>query len=179
MLRSSVLIVVLIVASVMLIRFGGTRLARIRKNPSGTNGIAAARVALVLGYLCILVMAWWLVSMFQGLYRLGQLDSAIGRVHHLVAAETRFAQSHPERGYTCDLAELVSAAWSNDRSKMSLIESGRLQGYSFEIGGCQAGAVGKPNSTYQIVARPMHSGDKVCADQSGVVRFYDARCDQR
>ena len=43
----------------------------------------------------------------HGSYLLGQFDSAIATTYELVAAETRFARAHPDRGYTCDLSQLI------------------------------------------------------------------------
>jgi hypothetical protein len=43
----------------------------------------------------------------HGLYLLGQFDSAIATMHELIAAETNFAKAHSDRGYTCDLSQLI------------------------------------------------------------------------
>jgi hypothetical protein len=55
-----------------------------------------------------------LVHHFYGLYKLGQLDAALATMHELVAAEAKFAQARPERGYTCNLFELTDGGWIDD-----------------------------------------------------------------
>jgi hypothetical protein len=121
---------------------------------------------------------WGGTSIFQGLLALGRLDSAIASVRALVDAEARFARAHPEMGYTCSLSELdIEGSIAEDSAK-ELVRSGHRNEYSFEIRGCAKEQRHSPNLTYRIVARPLHGGEKVCADQSGVLRFYDPGCDR-
>jgi hypothetical protein len=121
---------------------------------------------------------WSVTTIFQGLLALGRLDSAIGSVRALVDAEARFARAHPNVGYTCSLSELdISGSMAKD-SVSELVRSGRRNGYSFEIRGCEIGKGRKTNLTYHIVARPLGGGENVCADQSEILRFYDHGCNQ-
>jgi hypothetical protein len=113
----------------------------------------------------------------HGSYLLGQLDSAIATTYELVAAETRFAKAHPDRGYTCDLSQLIKEV-AQFEGAQTLGRSGQRSGYSFVIKGCEKHINGKANVTYEIIARPLRGSGNVCADQTGRVWFYDAKCDQ-
>jgi len=113
----------------------------------------------------------------HGSYLLGQFDFAIATTHELVAAETNFAKAHPDRGYTCDLSQLTKES-AQFEGAQTLNRSGQRSGYSFVINGCEKRTDGKPNITYEIIARPLRGSGNVCADQTGRVWFYDAKCDQ-
>ena len=98
---------------------------------------------------------------------LGYVDSGIGRMRVLYAAESQFAKEHPARGYTCNLAELPK---SGEVQRM-LAGNGTDNGYAFEIEGCQAPGAGVPSSTYHTSARPLHSGQPAfCSDQTGILK---------
>jgi hypothetical protein len=60
----------------------------------------------------------------------------------------------------------------------TLGRSGQRSGYSLVIKGCEKHINGKGNTTYEIIARPLRGSGNVCADQTGRVWFYDAKCDQ-
>jgi hypothetical protein len=101
---------------------------------------------------------------------LGNVDSAIGRVRVVSAAETQFAKEHPELGYTCALSQLPRS-----EQITRLLAKDRIDnGYVFEIIGCQAAAPKKPNSTYYVTARPLYTGQPAfCSDQSGILMSDD------
>jgi hypothetical protein len=63
------------------------------------------KLLVVLGSLTLIVAGWIFLSR---LMRLGYVDSAIGSMRTLVAAETKYAQAHPEVGYTCSMSALPS-----------------------------------------------------------------------
>jgi hypothetical protein len=175
------IIVLLLFTAVPLIGFGHARLAVIRKSNDKRKRWLPT-VALGLGYSCLAISVFLVVFILHGLYRLAQLDSAIVTVRELVAAEIRFAESHPKQGYTCGLADLPTNGWILEGAS-ALTKTGQRNGYSFEIKGCQK-ADGKANPTYEIIARPQSNrdpqgGDDACADQSGVVHFNDPDCDQK
>jgi hypothetical protein len=124
------------------------------------------RRRLVLGLVLIAVLSFsaWLASkMVHGLAMVGYVDSAIGRVRSIAAAEEQFVKAHPDIGYTCTLSQLAP-----NEQITRLLKDGKDNGYIFKIAGC--GSM-KPNSTYQIIARPLHSGlPAYCSDQSGILR---------
>ncbi len=113
------------------------------------------------------VVGYFGFKMMWGLMMLGYVDSAIGRMRVLNAAETQFAKEHPALGYTCKLSELPSTA-----EIRRLLAKGSIDnGYAFEITGCHAPEAQMPNSGYYITARPLHSGQPAfCSDQSGIVK---------
>ena len=103
----------------------------------------------------------------RGSLMLGYIDSAIGRVREISEAETQFARAHPQSGYTCALSELP-----RNEGITRVVSQGYIDnGYTFEIVGCEKTELGKPNSIYDITARPLHSGQPAfCSDPSGVLK---------
>jgi hypothetical protein len=97
---------------------------------------------------------------------LGFVDSAIGRVRAIYAAETQFAKAHPDLGYTCTLSQLPRS-----EEITRLLAKNRIDnGYAFEIIGCQALLPEKPNAMYSVTARPLHMGQPAfCSNQSGIL----------
>jgi hypothetical protein len=127
------------------------------------------RLSLVIVAVGLCFIAWLAFRTLRGVMMLGDVDSAIIRVRAVAAAETKFAKSHPELGYTCTLSQLPY-----DELVARLVDNAHDNGYSFGIVGCQAPDPRKPNSMYHITARPLHSGlPAFCSDSSGVVRSDD------
>jgi len=123
------------------------------------------KLLVVLGSLTLIVAGWIFLSRFM---RLGYLDSAIGSMRTLVAAETKYAQTHPEVGYTCSM----SALQSDEFKIVEQLRNGTRNGYAFQIGGCQVADAKRPNAKYQLTARPLHKGmSAYCSDQSGIVKY--------
>lgn len=123
----------------------------------------------IIGAICLLAIvtgAWVFLGRAK---RLGYIDSAIGSIRVLVAAETKFAQTHPSVGYTCTLSAL-----SGDELTAQLGRDHTRNGYVFVISGCLTEDVKRPVDRYQITARPLLTEmPAYCSDQSGIVK-YDA-----
>ncbi len=121
---------------------------------------------MVVAAIAVSIFGYFAFRWMQGWMMLGFVDSAIGRVRALSAAETEFAKAHPELGYTCALSKLPRS-----EEITRLLAQNRIDnGYAFEIIGCQATAPEKPNATYYVAARPLHTGQPAfCSDQSGVM----------
>jgi hypothetical protein len=118
------------------------------------------------GFACLaLIFSGWIL--LSRLKRLGYVDSAIGSMRVLVAAEAKFAQAHPALGYACNLSELPA-----DEDSAEVIKTGRKNEYTFEIGGCNTEDRAQPNTKYQLTARPLAANlPAFCSDQSGIVRY--------
>jgi hypothetical protein len=58
------------------------------------------RIALVVAAIILGTVGYFGFRMMWGLMMLGYVDSAIGRMRGLYAAETQFAKEHPARGFT-------------------------------------------------------------------------------
>ena len=125
------------------------------------------RFSLIILVLAVGVLGYFALRTLQGLMMLGFVDSAIGRVREVSAAEAAFAKEHPEIGYTCTLSQLPRS-----EAITRLVAKNRIDnGYAFEIAGCRVPVSGNPNTTFQITARPLHSGQPAfCSDTSGIVR---------
>jgi hypothetical protein len=131
---------------------------------------ARKRVVLIVTILGLGVLAWTVFNRVRSLMMLGYVDSAIGRVRAVVAAENQFARTHPGVGYTCALSQLP-----RDEEIARLAKDGTDNGYAFNLVGCQLPEPQKPNVTYHVIARPLHSRlPAFCSDQAGVVRFDEA-----
>jgi hypothetical protein len=85
-------------------------------------------------------------------------------------AESTFAHSHPEIGFTCTLADLAK---SNPFNLDPLIFSGEpYHGYKFSLSGCQD----KPSGSFHLVAEPVSPTGKAkafCTDATNNVRSSD------
>jgi len=113
------------------------------------------------------VLGYFAFRTLRGLMMLGYVDSAIVRLRVISAAEAEFSKAHPALGYTCTLSQLPRS----DVITRLLAKDRIDNGYVFEIAGCQALGSEKPNSTYYLSARPLHSEQPAfCSDQSGVVK---------
>jgi len=115
----------------------------------------------------VLVMSGWIIiPHFWHLFLLGDVDSAIYTIRTLVAAESRFAEAHPQLGYTCAVSDLDSSATLRELAK-----SGRRNGYAFELH-CPTEDRPGPRLAFQVTARPLYSElSAYCSDQSGVLRY--------
>ena len=114
----------------------------------------------------VVVIALFVVRYFVRLRALGYVDSAILTMRTLVADENKFAETHPNLGYTCKLADITTDP---------TIASGRNNWYIFEITDCRAEAGGGSNTRYNVTARPLRPEmPAFCSDQSGVLKAdYD------
>lgn len=113
------------------------------------------------------VLGYFAFRTLRGLMMLGYVDSAVIRLRVISAAEADFRKAHPALGYTCTLSQLPRS----DVITRLLAKDRIDNGYVFEIAGCQALGSEKPNSTYRLTARPLHSEQPAfCSDQSGVVK---------
>jgi hypothetical protein len=134
--------------------------------PEGIKKARAQRIVLAV-VAVVIVLGYFAFRMIWGLMMLGYVDSAIYRMRVLSAAEVQFAKIHPEIGYTCSFSQLPS----NDETVRRVAKNRIENGYSFEIVGCQAQGIAKPNATYYLTARPLHTGQPAyCSDQSGVLK---------
>jgi len=113
------------------------------------------------------LLGWMVFRRERGLLMIGYVDSAIGRMRSVAAAEEQFAKAHPDVGYTCTLSHLPS-----NGQILRLAKDGKDNGYFFDIVGCQSTGPQKPNSMYRVIARPLPSGlPAYCSDQSGILRY--------
>jgi len=68
-------------------------------------GFMRLKTLIIFGSLALIVACWIFLS--RGM-RLGYVDSAIGSMRTLVDAEKKYAEAHPEFGYTCSISALPS-----------------------------------------------------------------------
>lgn len=137
-----------------------------KSTPERIKKTRAQRIALVV-LAGVIVLGYFAFRMILGLMMLGYVDSAIYRMRVLSASEAQFAKAHPELGYTCNFSQLLSS----DETVRRVANNPIGKGYAFEIVGCQAQGVAKPNATYHLMAKPLHSGQPAyCSDQSGILK---------
>jgi hypothetical protein len=103
-------------------------------------------------------------------------NMASGRVAMLASAELSYASKHPDRGYSCSLADLFAkddTSGTGDQPAQSVPEGftgDDSGGYHFSLAGCD----GTPSRKFQITAVPTDSDSGMkafCADESRTVRF--------
>jgi hypothetical protein len=137
-----------------------------KETPSKTARPKVKRISRLIIIAGLSLVGFFAVRTIRGLMMLGDVDSAIGRVRVISAAEAEFAKVHPELGYTCTLSQLPDTEEITRILRQDQIDNG----YAFKIGGCQATAAKNPMSTYNITARPLNMGQPAfCSDQSGIL----------
>jgi hypothetical protein len=115
------------------------------------------------------------IYIFRGARSQGYIDSAIISIRAVAASEARFAEAHPELGYTCELSALP-----RDELIAGLVDYQRKNGYLLEITGCRGEGGKGPNSKYQVTVRSLHSGmPAFCSDQSGMLKYDSGGSTQR
>jgi prepilin-type N-terminal cleavage/methylation domain-containing protein len=102
--------------------------------------------------------------------------SAVGSIRTFTTAETAYAQTYPQIGYTCTITDLGPPASGSPLSQTaagvidSVLSSGSKAGYTFALNNCS----GSPVSTYSSQAVPIQyggSGNRAfCSDVSGVIK---------
>jgi hypothetical protein len=131
-----------------------------------TGRSKARTLSLILVAAAVAVFGYFAFRTMRGMMMLGYVDSAIGRVRVVYAAEAQFAKEHPELGYTCAFSKLAPSEEITRIMAKNRIDNG----YAFEIIGCQVEGSKKPNSTYYVTARPLLTGQPAfCSDQSGIL----------
>src|SRR4029077_1357182 len=119
--------------------------------------------SVVLG-LGAIAIGWVVVRDLVGLHTLGDVGSAIVTMRALVVGENKFAETHPSLGYTCTLRDI-----STDPT----VASGAKNEYTFEIRDCRAKAVGGPNTSYRLIARPWRSEmPAFCSEETGILKAH-------
>jgi type IV pilus assembly protein PilA len=103
--------------------------------------------------------------------------SAVASVRTLTTAETAYAQTYPNVGYTCNLTDLGPPTGGAPASATgagvidSVIASGTKAGYVLTLSNC----TGTPQSTYASAAVPLTPGSTgiraFCSDASGTIWF--------
>jgi hypothetical protein len=163
-------IIVALLASVGLIVPGLDGFSRIRQGATGLRIRIAVGALLALGCGGLVVSGWLIVDLFRQMQAFGEIDFAINAMRVVVVAEAEFAETHPERGYTCTLSDLRT-----DELSPEFWNTGRMNGYTFDITGCRTEGQEKQNLTYQVTAQPQHVGmPAFCSDQSGIRRSDDS-----
>jgi hypothetical protein len=114
----------------------------------------------------VIFIGWFVVRYLVRLRELGYVDSAIGTMRTIAAGENKFAETHPDLGYSCALADVTTDP---------TVARGRKNEYVFEISDCRAAAGGATNTSYRVTARPLHPNmPAFCSDESGILKAdYD------
>jgi hypothetical protein len=93
-------------------------------------------------------------------------------VSMLSYAESGYASSNPEAGFTCNLADLVNQGAGFSEMLDPQVSTGAYNGYRFSIVGCD----GQPASGFHIIAEPLTitSGSQAfCTDPTHNIRVSD------
>lgn len=155
--------------------FGHLGLSEIRRSAGRLKGEGLAIAGLVLGYIWIagiplvLIVAAIAIPNLLRARMAANESSAIGIVRTIAAAETTYAATHQEEGYTCSLSSLTESGLN-----VPGFATGQRNGYAFELSGCTAGSDGGPNRKYQIVAYPLRMNQTgvraFCSDEAAVLK---------
>jgi hypothetical protein len=95
------------------------------RRQSGKGIHVSKKIAIALGSLALAVSCWTFLSRAK---RLGYIDSAIVSVRTLADAEKKYAEAHPEFGYTCSMSALPS----DEFKIVDQLRNGTRNGYAFQ-----------------------------------------------
>lgn len=154
---------------------GHLGLSEIRRSAGRLKGEGLAIAGLVLGYLWLAGVPVFLIIAAIAIPNLlrarmaANESSAVGMVRTVAAAETAYATTHQQEGYTCSLSSLTESALNAPG-----LANGQRNGYAFELSGCAAGSDGGPNMKYQVVAYPLRTNQTgvraFCSDETGILK---------
>ncbi len=173
----------IIPASIVAVILGHIALSEIRKSGGRLIGEGRAIAGLVLGYLglaaipLILIVAAIAIPNLMRARTTANEASAVGSLRRLHKAESAYATSYPQQGYTCAIDQLGGDRNSPTAEHAGLIDdrlaSGAKSGYNFHIVGCAGGQTNA--SGYQVIAFPIGRGTTgqrtFCTDQSGIIKW--------
>ncbi|HVZ59241.1 MAG TPA: type II secretion system protein [Terriglobales bacterium] len=103
-------------------------------------------------------------------------SAAVTHIRTLSTAEIAYAQTYPQIGYTCTIAELGPPPSGSPLSSTtagiidSVLASGTKQGYSFSLTNC----AGTPKVTYNSGGVPTNTSTGVrsfCSNASGIIWY--------
>jgi len=161
-------------AAIAAIVLGHIARSNIRKSAGRLTGNGMALAGLILGYLglafipviVMIIAAIAIPNLLRA--RIAANESmAVSSIRSIIAAESRYADSHRDAGYTCSLSDLRNDI--DDR-----LAEGQKYGYVFELRGCAGEGSGTPNTKYQVVANPMtrnQTGSRIfCSDETANIK---------
>ncbi|HSS99901.1 MAG TPA: DUF4190 domain-containing protein [Terriglobales bacterium] len=164
-----------ILTPIAAIVLGHVSLSQIKRSAGRLKGTGIATAGLVLGYLevaslpIVLIVAAIAIPNLLRARMAANESSAAASVRTVVIAETNYATAHPEKGFTCEFADL-----RNDGIDGTLA-SGSKNGYVFELVGCKAETGEGANTQFQVIAYPIKKGSSgvkaLCSDQNNLVRY--------
>lgn len=98
-------------------------------------------------------------------------SSAQSRLMMMAQAESRYAATHKELGYTCGLANLFPTPESGEirTQYVPTFANEESNGYRFTLSGCD----GPPASKYRLTATPLEADTEMkvlCVDESGTIK---------
>ena len=159
--------------SIVAIIFGHISLSEIRKSAGRLKGEGLAIAGLILGYsglavVPILIIAAIAIPNVLRARNAANESSAVAGVRTLIVAETTYAETHPDAGFTCSLSALADG-----QPMLGQLADGKKSGYAFELMNCSPD-VGAVNVRFQVVAYPLVAGQTgrraFCADESAVIK---------
>jgi type IV pilus assembly protein PilA len=165
----------LIPSAIAAIILGHISRSEIRKSQGRLKGDGIALAGLIMGYMGIAAIPLVLIIAAIAIPNLlrariaANEASAAESVRRLNTAEFGYAQSHPDVGFTCDLAVLASSGLIDTR-----LSGGERHGYILELQNCTPKDASGPNVRYQVIARPGRANQTgvraFCSDESAVIR---------
>ena len=139
---------------------------RAARRHSDESGFTLVELLIVISIVVILMLV--LIPQLTSARIAGNETAARADLKNITSAELSYATSFPEKGFTCNFADLTSGTSSFlDKS----LASGSQAGYTFTFSGCtsKGGAV----NYYQVVAQPQVVGKtgraSFCTDVNGSV----------
>lgn len=166
-----------ILTPIAAIVLGHMALSEIKRSAGRLRGSGIAIAGLILGYGCvvvlpviILIIAAIAVPNLLHARIAANEAAAAASVRTLNTAELQYVTIHPEKGFTCALADL-----QDEHIIETQLAGGNKNGYIFELVGCKAENPDGPYTQYHAIAYPITKGKSgiraFCSDESNIVRY--------
>jgi type IV pilus assembly protein PilA len=136
------------------------------RRPDPDSGFTLVELLIVISIVVILMLV--LIPQLSSARIAGNETAARADLRNITAAELSYSTSFPEKGFTCNLADLTGGATPFLDKNLA---GGVQAGYSFAFSGC----VSKGNTVnyYQILAQPVSVGKtgraSFCTDPDGAI----------
>ena len=159
--------------SIVAIILGHLALSEIRKSAGRLQGHGMAVAGLVLGYggvvfiPVILIIAAIAIPNLLRARMAANESSAVASVRTITTAESSYATTHQDEGFTCSLPDLGAMIPAS-------LAQGSRSGYKFELTDCSSDTGSGANAHYHVLAYPQNPNQTgiraFCSDESGVIK---------
>jgi len=132
------------------------------------GGFTLVELLIVMAIVTILLLV--LIPQLSSARIAGNETAAQVVLKNITSAELQYATSYPQKGFSCNFADLTGGADNQASFLDKRLAGGKQAGYIFTLSGCSANGA---SSYYQILAQPEAVGrtgrQSFCSDPNGSI----------